>query len=216
MVSSLENIEHIFYINLDSRADRLVHMQTELAKMGYLDKATRFSAISMPNLGAIGCSLSHLKCLQLAKDNNWSHVLILEDDVVFTNPKLLSNQAHTFFASSLGKSWDVLLLGGNAHSPYQLVDNVPCVKVNRCFTTTAYLVNGSYLDTLIQNVKESVTQLINKKHMKTVYAIDVYWMKLQNIDKWYLLTPLTVTQKADYSNIENVYTDYSKVMLKLH
>lgn len=213
MLAELDDIQHVFYINLDSRTDRLAHVQTELAKLGFLDKATRFPAVSMPNLGAIGCSLSHLKCLQTAKANGWSHVLMLEDDVVFTDVDLLRAQMSTFF---LSEAWDVVLLGGNAQQPYQVMNDAACVKVNRCFTTTAYLVHGSYLDTLIQNVKEGVTNLIHQKNLKTLYAIDVYWMRLQEKDRWYLITPLTVTQRADYSNIENVHTDYSKFMLSLH
>jgi len=47
------------------------------------------------------------------------------------------------------------------------------------------------------------------------YAIDQYWGSLQVADKWYLLTPLTVTQRQDYSDIEKRPTNYASAMLDL-
>ena len=47
------------------------------------------------------------------------------------------------------------------------------------------------------------------------FAIDQYWHKLQLEDKWYLVTPLTVTQKPDYSDIEKRTINYNYVMLDL-
>ena len=213
IIQSLSDIQHIFYINLDARTDRRAHMESELAKVGLLDKTTRFPAVNMPNLGAIGCSMSHLKCLQIAKEKGWSHVLILEDDVEFTNGGVLDTQLCTFFAEN--HHWNVLMLSGNCCPPYRAVGEA-CVKVTRCLTTAAYLVDAAYYDTLITNVLQGVTCLINNKYEKHKYAIDVYWMKLQEQDEWFLITPITVTQRADYSNIENAHTDFSQHLLTLH
>ena len=47
------------------------------------------------------------------------------------------------------------------------------------------------------------------------FAIDKYWFKLQEIDNWYLITPLTVTQREDYSDIEKKPANYTPVMLDL-
>jgi len=216
-LQSMSDIQHVLYINLDARGDRRTKMESELAKVGLQDKATRFSAIRMPNLGAIGCSMSHLKCLQLAKSNGWPHVLILEDDVEFTNVNQLKTQMQSFFKDSfIAKSgWNVLMLSGNCCPPYQAI-NDSCVKVTRCLTTAAYLVDAAYYDTLIRNVLQGVTQLINHNREKHKYAIDVYWMQLQERDEWFLLTPITVTQRADFSDIENAFVDHSHYLLKLH
>ena len=51
--------------------------------------------------------------------------------------------------------------------------------------------------------------------MKSQYAIDKYWIHLQRADNWYLLTPLTVTQREDYSDIEQKNTNYTKMMLDI-
>ena len=51
------------------------------------------------------------------------------------------------------------------------------------------------------------------KHV--LYAIDKYWFQLQKKDKWYLIIPLSVTQREDYSDIEKRPTNYSNAMLDL-
>ena len=89
-MNSVSDIKHIFYINLEKRTDRKEHVEKELEKIGIYG-AERFNAISLIN-GAIGCSMSHIKCLETAKKNNWSHVLIVEDDIQFLNPELFTKQ----------------------------------------------------------------------------------------------------------------------------
>jgi len=225
----MDAIQHIVYINLDSRTDRRVQMEQELKKANLNDRTIRFSAVNMPNLGAIGCSMSHLKCLQMAKENKWSHVLILEDDIEFTDIALLNRQLSTFFThhpmnndcetgtrNESRETWDVCMLAGNCYQPYEIMEDQGCVKVKRCLTTAAYLVNGHYYDILIQNIREGVSQLINAKQATKKYAIDVYWLSLQESHRWYLINPITITQRAGYSDIENVCTDFSQHLLELH
>ena len=62
-------VENTRYINLAHRTDRLAEVIAELDKMGIL--GTRFNAIKTAN-GAIGCSLSHLKCLEESAANEIS------------------------------------------------------------------------------------------------------------------------------------------------
>ena len=80
----MERIKHAFYINLESRPDRREHVERQLSLVG-VKNAQRFNAIKLPN-GAIGCSMSHLKCLETALANDWEHVLIVEDDILFLKP----------------------------------------------------------------------------------------------------------------------------------
>ena len=51
--------------------------------------AERFNAIKLPN-GALGCSMSHLKCLEMAKAAGWPHLLIVEDDIKFLDLQLFN------------------------------------------------------------------------------------------------------------------------------
>jgi GR25 family glycosyltransferase involved in LPS biosynthesis len=208
-MDSISDIKHAFYINLASRPDRKQHVESQLKTLGIT--AERFNAIKLPN-GALGCSMSHLKCLEIAKENNWPHLLIVEDDIKFLKPELFKSQLDLFLSNH--KSWDVVLIGGNNIPPYKKIDDT-CVKVSTCQTTTGYLVNGHYFDTLIENFRAGIKKLIEFPQQHVIYAIDKYWFQLQKRDNWFLIIPLTVTQREDYSDIEKRPTNYTPAMIDL-
>lgn len=210
VIKNIDDIKHIFYINLDHRVDRKEHVINELSKIGL--SGNRFNAIKMKN-GAIGCSMSHLKILQEAQKNGLEHVLIVEDDITFLEPDTFKTQLNRFIESK-GNDWDVILFAGNNMPPYDRIDDT-CIKVSRCQTTTGYLVNGHYISILANNIKTGLTNLINNPENKFQYAIDKYWFNLQARDNWYLITPLTVVQREDYSDIEQKHTNYQSLMTDL-
>lgn len=208
-MNSISDIKHAFYINLQSRPDRKQHVENQLKSIGV--NAERFNAIKMTN-GAIGCSMSHLKIIENAKANDWEHVLIVEDDVLFTDPNLFIQQFNKFLSNH--KDFDVALIAGNNIPPYTIIDD-SCVQVKRCQTTTGYIIQKHYYDTLIKNYKDGILRLMKEPANHVLYAIDKYWFNLQGIHKWYLITPLTVTQREDYSDIEKRATNYTPAMLDL-
>lgn len=210
-ITCLEDIKHIFYINLEHRVDRKIHVEEELKNIGLQD-FTRFNAIKMEN-GALGCSMSHLKCLQIAKENGWSHVLIVEDDILFLDKDVFIKQINNFFKNHID-NWDTLLISGNNIPPYKRLDDT-CVKVTTCQTTTGYLVKSHYYDKLIQNIKMGIVYLTRRPQQDHLYAIDKFWFTLQRADNWLLLTPLTVVQREDYSDIQKRKTNFIKGMIDL-
>lgn len=210
---SISDIKHVVYINLEHRTDRKVHVERQLASIG-IQGATRFNAIKLPN-GAIGCSMSHLKCLQLAKEQGWPHLLLCEDDIEFLDPNLFVKQLNGFLCNHEEEStWDVVLIAGNNMPPYGLEDDYS-VRVFQCQTTTGYLVKQHYYDKLINNIKDGIQKLMREPHNHRLYAIDKYWFTLQQSDYWFLVTPLTVVQREDYSDIEKRRTNYKKPMTDL-
>jgi precorrin-4 methylase len=58
-----------------------------------------------------------------------------------------------------------------------------------------------------------ITNLIHRPAQHSLYAIDKFWFALQNIGKWYLITPVTVIQQEGYSDIEKKRTNYSRIMM---
>ena len=208
-MNSISDIKHAFYINLLSRPDRKDHVEEQLNTIGI--KPERFNAIRMDN-GAIGCSMSHLRLLETAKLNNWEHILIVEDDILFTDPNLFVTQFNKFLSSNI--DFDVVLVAGNNMPPYTKISD-ECVKVTHCQTTTGYLVKKHYYDILIKNYKDGILHLMKEPYNHTLYAIDKHWFNLQAIHKWLLITPLTVTQRMDYSDIERRQTNYTLAMLDL-
>lgn len=197
----------VMYINLDSRPDRNENAKSELAKVG-INKPERFKAIKLEN-GALGCSMSHLKCIEIAKQKDYPCVFICEDDIEFLEPSLFLNQMQTFLNSSI--NWDVIIVAGNNMLPYTPVNNT-CIKVLNCQTTTGYIVKKEYYDKLMQNYKDGIQKLM-KEPTSNEYKIDKYWFRLQREDNWYLIIPLTVVQKEDYSDIEKRVTNFKNYML---
>ena len=78
-------IDHVLYINLDHRKDRLEYILNECKRVDILsEKMTRIEAIYTPGIGMLGCSLSHCKALELALSRpEWTWTLIIEDDAKF-------------------------------------------------------------------------------------------------------------------------------------
>jgi hypothetical protein len=211
-LAKLTDLTNVFYINLESRPDRKEHIEAQLKTVGF-PKVERFNAVKLPNgNGRVGCSLSHIKCLEIAKERGYSHLLICEDDTLFLKPDLFKEQLNKFLAKHY--NWDVVLFAGNNVPPYTRIDDA-CIRITRCQTTTCYLVNGTYFDTLIANMKEGVGKLMKDPASHFFNAIDKYWTTLQQTDNWYMITPLTVIQREDFSDIEQRRTNYGQMMVDL-
>jgi hypothetical protein len=211
MLRQFHDITQVIYINLDSRMDRRTHFEPQFTKLGM--KIHRFSAIHNKN-GAIGCSMSHIACLELAIRNKWDHVLVCEDDATITNPGQLVYQVNQFL-NRFNDSWDVLLLAGNNYQPFRS-ESPECVRVANCQTATSYLVRRPYFETLLANFKDGLKKLIAEPGQQPKYAIDQYWKNLQRTDRWYLIVPITIIQRPDYSDISKKHVDYSKHMTQVN
>ena len=204
-------LENTHFINLEHRIDRLYHVKNELSKMNIV--GNRFNAVKTTD-GAVGCSISHLKCLEMAKKNESPFVFICEDDIQFLNPTLFLKQLGTF-CQTIKSEWDVLIVSGNICPPFQQIGDY-CVRLVNCQTTTGYIVQQHYYDKLIENYKESIKLLLSNPANKREYAIDIYWKRLQAIDRWYMITPPTVVQVEGFSDVEGRNTNYKHLMTDMN
>jgi glycosyl transferase family 25 len=203
----MEALKNIYYINLDERTDRNEHFIKQMEKLNIpKSNYTRFSAIKTSR-GALGCSLSHLHLLEKAKEQNLEYIIIMEDDIIFTNPIKFKEQLNDFLNSNT--NFDVLFLAGNLKES-ETKNNFK--RILKCYTTTGYMVKNHYFDTIIQNVKYGIEKL-KLTFDNANYAVDSYYLNLQEKDNWYILYPRTVSQLANYSNIVKNMTDYSQFML---
>jgi GR25 family glycosyltransferase involved in LPS biosynthesis len=204
---------HTFFINLEHRKDRLENVTNELKKMNI--SGERINAVKA-KIGGIGCTLSHIRCLEEAKKRNYKQVFICEDDIKFTNPELFKKQIQKF-SKNKEIQWDILIIGGNVVPPYQQIGDY-CARIFNCQTTIGYVVKKDMYDVLLQNFKESCNlQMKNpiKPGDTNLYALDIWWKRLQPQYFWYIITPLTVTQYENYSEIENRVTNYDHLMLDI-
>jgi GR25 family glycosyltransferase involved in LPS biosynthesis len=203
-------LKNTIYINLDHRIDRREHTEEEFAKIGLLN-ANRLNATKM-QYGAVGCSMSHIRCLELAKKENWPHVFIAEDDITFMNPELFLSKLAQFSDSNI--EWDVLIVSGNTAPPFGLSTDF-CIRTHNVQAATGYIVQQHYYDTMISNFREGVAKLMKEPENKREFAVDMYWKRLQHSGRWYTLIPLSVYQYSTYSDIENRVVDYKGLMLDL-
>lgn len=205
----MELLKHTLFINLESRKDRLEHVQKEFEKLGI--EGERINAKKMAN-GALGCTFSHILCLQTAKERNYEHVFICEDDITFLNPELFKENLEKF-QKNCDFIWNMIVVGGNNVPPYQKLSDYH-IRIFQCQTTTGYIVHKNYYDTLISNFKESATNLM-KTNNKKQFALDIYWKRLQMQDYWFMIIPATVSQYESYSDIEEQVVNYDGLMLDL-
>ena len=200
-------LENIFYINLEHRTDRKEHVENELKKMGW-NNYTRFNAIKC-NDGRVGCSMSHLKLLKDARDNNLDYIVIIEDDICFTQPKIFNDMMTDFLSKNI--NYDVLLLAGNLRSSISIDHHIH--RTTRSYTTTGYIVKKHYYDKLIENIENGIKNLLIHPDKHGFFAIDTNWFKLQQEDNWLIFRPRTITQLPDYRDIEKRYVSYNHLML---
>jgi glycosyl transferase family 25 len=106
-----KNIEKIIYINLEYRKDRKEQIEHELEIMSLKQNSERFDAIK-GNPGGIGCGLSHIEILKLAKERNYKNILILEDDFQFIVSKEDFEEQLCLFFENV-KEYDICMLGYN-------------------------------------------------------------------------------------------------------
>ena len=207
-------LENVYYINLEERVDRKVLVETELKKMKW--KYERFNAIKHER-GALGCSLSHLAIVEMAKEKDLDYVVILEDDIQFLQPEKYNKMLIDFrnFIDSNSLDYDVLLIATN------ILDKVGGVipinnyiyRVGASYSATGYIIKKHYYDKIIANYKEGIRLLIENPTVAGKYEIDVYWIRLQMADKWLVIYPRTVNQRESYSDIIKCVADYTKHMI---
>jgi len=197
-------IDQVLYINLKDREDRKTALLEEFKRIDMpFNKITRIDAIK-DKFGAYGCTLSHIKALEYAKQMNYKTVLICEDDLNFT----YGNQLTQFYIGMTRlMKFDVVMLSGTIVEVEKYNDIFD--RATKVMNGSCYLVNYTYYDTLINNLKEGAKYLKKYGHNKG-FNLDVYWFNLQQKDKWYIFKNRLGYQRPSYSDIEYKHVDYPK------
>jgi len=190
-------IDRVVYINLESRTDRRISIETELSKYFPPWKISRFDAIRNEK-GYLGCAMSHIGVLELAISRGWKNCLIVEDDAIWSN----FAEGYMLLEKLITQPYDVITFG----TTFTTYDR-DTYRLQNGQTTTAYLINSQYYQTLLDNIKEGLEKL-HETDSKKDYAIDVYWKRLQAKDTWYCIMPALMIQKDGHSDIEKMYTSY--------
>jgi glycosyl transferase family 25 len=189
-------IDKVIYINLDSRTDRRVKMESIVSVFGN-DRVMRLPAIKH-HKGYIGCAQSHIIALEIAIAKQWKNVLILEDDVDWNDDM----SGYRTLRSLVNRKYDVIMLGGGSAN-----FNTVSYKITSAQCTSSYLVNNTYYHKLRDSFRKSVDGMVATDDSRT-YAIDMYWKHIQPVDDWYFTSPCLLYQRPDYSDVEKQFVDY--------
>lgn len=208
MNKGFNHFDIVYFINLDHRTDRLEHITTELNKTNIEPiKINKISAVYTPNLGALGCSKSHVIALEsfLKTPETNQTCVILEDDFVFTQEQCVVNDLiNKVFDNNV--DFDVLMLSANI--AYQTPTKYSFLnKIYNAQTTSGYVVCRRFASILLDNYKQSV-ELLEEHNIGYNNCIDMHMKQLQPYYNWYCLNPKIGIQMASFSDVEKRFVKY--------
>jgi len=188
-----------FYINLDRRTDRRAEVEQEFADKGLV--VERFPAVEY-NPPSIGCNLSHIEVLKLARARGYESVMIFEDDFKF----VVSKEEWMQLIARLPKSYDVVMMGYNKIEPTPYDDTF--VRVHGAQTTSGYIVHSRFYDKLIARWEEGAELFKQNPHLDWVYLLDQYWKPLQRMFEWYAFKTRIGVQRPGFSDLAGQFVEY--------
>jgi hypothetical protein len=128
----------LYVINLKERNDRFENIKKNFSNYNII----QVDAIKHEK-GAIGCFLSHKKCIQIAKEKNLKNIIVIEDDCVPTNNFDRIINIKKFLDEN--DNWDIFLGGAFHVNPYHIlgkvnmqVDNLLSINGGYCFHFIIY------------------------------------------------------------------------------
>jgi len=209
----MDNIDKIYYINLDHRTDRKEQFENQITthfKDSILEsRIERFPAIKHEQ-GLLGCSMSHLEVIKKARQTDAKYILVFEDDFEFivSRETFLTNLEQLFQqVETNGLDFKVIMLAYNANNRAEIYANDLLDYTTDVQTCAGYLVNSKYFDELITCWEEGV-KMYQETGKDWIYCCDQYWKKLQK-EKWFLFKTRIGKQRAGFSDCGLKYVDYN-------
>ncbi len=168
----------VLMINLDQRPERLARFAETAATVPALRNWQRIAAVNGMDLpgfghapwfrhrqrdkcwaGRAGCTLSHRKAIEHARDQGWHSVLILEDDVQL-GPAFAADAAD--FLARTDSAWDVCYLGaskplGPCRKVADLQGERSIYQIFGCNGTFAYLMRRPAFDWILARLPTAET-----------------------------------------------------------
>ena len=190
----------LYVINLKHRTDRWQHINNLFGKSFNL---IRVDAVKHKN-GAVGCFMSHQKCIKMAKDKNMDNIIVLEDDCTIAK-SYKNNLAQKLreVKNYLEKrnDWDIFLGGCNRTQTRNINGKLDCknnnlLKINKGKCTHFMMYNKSSYDFFLSQDP-------------TTNVIDLVWhCKLRAV----VVVPFFAYQLPGKSDIEKQTLDYYRFL----
>jgi hypothetical protein len=200
--NGINNIDKIFVINLDIREDRLRGFLEETDRIG-LSNVERFSAIYKPKTPCLGCTLSHLEVIKIAKERSYKNIIVFEDDFQFlVSSETFYKNLEELFCLNIDFKVVMLAYGCNSSNTQTKVNDLISTTTDAS-NASGYIVNESCYDDLIECLTYGAKKLEETgEHWN--YINDQVWKKLQG-DKWFIFNERIGKQRPSYSELSGCY-----------
>jgi len=214
----MNNIDKIYIINLKHRTDRWEKCLEQLNKynitnyervdaicpdINNIDKSQykNFNDKSKKYLtGQMGCKLSHYNVIQTAKKQNYTQILILEDDFLLCEKFIEKFNELTKLIENENIQLNMLYLGFSNYFKNAYTDTsiTNIKKMKNAMTTHAYILHNSFYNNVLNEIENSS------------YEIDVCYSYLQKKNDIYGIYPCLISQQPSFSDILNRNVNYSE------
>jgi len=184
-------IPPICVINLEDRHDRWVKHQKAFKEWNV--PMERINAVKMKP-GWKGCTLSHRKCIEIAKERNYPWVIILEDDAIPMEGSIEQLRSLLPILWEKRDQWDLFNGGPTYLFEAEVFNTEPPLYKIKGYASHFCLIHRDVYDKILNEVDESV-------------KIDVYYK--DNLRSLCTVPHLSI-QDTGYSDIENKEIDYQK------
>lgn len=146
--------------------------------------------------GQVGCLISHLETLKIAQNNNYNSILILEDDVAFSDDfeVKIKNLSENF-----PKEWEMFYLSGSLVKEGKKFNYYS--ELISTHTTHSYAVNSSAFKILIKLLENNI---FNK-------PVDSCYVSIQESIKSFIAMPFLTYQESGFSDIHNSNASYDSI-----
>jgi len=200
----IKNIDKIFLLNLKNRTDRLSFQKQQFLELG-IERFTRIDPVfvdcsnNFQNKNVHSCFLSHLKILELIK-NNCIFAIILEDDAKISNITSIENCLNLLFENIV--DWDMFYFYyENPHKYSGGVKEVSdgLLQVQSCINTHAYLLNTNKIDFIYEELLSCRDEIYKSdhKHGWDSHIDQIFAMKIHPKIKVYASKKNLIYQKRD-------------------
>ena len=219
------------YINLDRRSDRRQQFEAEIRFME-MEMPLRLAATPDLIMPHRGCTMSHLRALQLAVEKHFETVLIFEDDFKFSlsvaNVRRASD--HMRALSENGNGFDVIMLAANldfgptggieydgdqtCSESKRLGDNIlRQMTTNNAQVASGYIVHRRFYSILINQLQWALS-MASSMETVNLYIVDQVWKQFQNKDHgWWINCPRVGSGRGSKSDL--VLTNLSTTSVSL-
>lgn len=199
--SGLARLDGVRVINLRSRPDRLASALAEFERLG-IERADRFEAISDDNR-ALGCSISHTRCLEEMLARGWDNMLVCEDDVEFLLDRRRLDALVDAFLDDPRAEVVCLAYFVWQSRPY-----------NRLFlrglsvqTAACYIVKRCVASELLETWHHGIEQL-RRGGSPALYIADRSWAAIQQGHVFLVPIIRAARQRTSYSDLEGRIVTY--------